>query len=59
MRLLLKTIAQKKGIKKGPRSNLINAPCGIIDLIELPIIDLQQELIGDFDYINFFVRITV
>ncbi|GAB3986472.1 DUF3052 family protein [Spirosoma daeguense] len=44
------------GVKPGARSFLVNAPADAIAAIELPAIDLETNLQGDFDYIHLFVR---
>lgn len=49
-----KSAAEKMGIKQNARSIFINAPEDAVKAIELPDIDLQKKLVGDFDYIHFF-----
>ncbi len=43
------------GIEQNARSIFINAPEDAVKAIELPDINLQKKLTGDFDYIHFFV----
>ena len=50
-----KTVAQKMGIKENARSILINALESVTNSIKLPRLDLKTKLIGEFDYILFFV----
>lgn len=42
------------GIKQGARAVFINAPADAIDAMELPGLDLDITLSGDFDYIHLF-----
>lgn len=42
------------GIKQGVRAVFINAPADAIEAIELPNLDLDTNLSGEFDYIHFF-----
>lgn len=51
---MTKTVAQKMGIKEGMRSILINAPESSVKAIELPPIEIEAELNGQFDYIHLF-----
>jgi hypothetical protein len=53
---IMKTVAQKMGIKNNIRAFFVNAPIGIFDFMELPDIEIINELNGDFDYIHFFVK---
>lgn len=48
----MRTVAQKMGIKEGSRSILINAPAEAMADINLPGIDNQTNLKGEFDYIR-------
>ena len=50
-----KSVSQKLGIKQNMRTFFVNAPEGFSDQIDLPNVDLQTKLIGEFDYIHFFV----
>lgn len=50
-----RTVAQKMGIVEGSRAILVNAPAEAVEAMDLPPLELATELIGDFDYIHFFV----
>ena len=51
---MTKSVSAKMGIKQGVRAIFINAPADAIEAIELPNLDLDTNLGGDFDYIHFF-----
>lgn len=51
---MAKPVSAKMGIKQGVRAIFINAPADAIEALELPSLDLDTELSGDFDYIHFF-----
>ena len=51
----MRTVYQKMGIKECSRSIFINAPVDAIDEINLPGIDNQTNLNGEFDYIHLFL----
>ena len=51
----MRTVAQKMGVKEGSRSIFINAPDEARIDINLPGIDNQITLNGEFDYIHLFV----
>lgn len=51
----MRIVAQKMGIKEGSRSIFINAPTEAKANINLPEIDDQTSLNGEFDYIHLFV----
>jgi hypothetical protein len=48
----MRTVSQKMRIKESSRSILINAPAGVMADINLPGIDNQTTLNGEFDYIR-------
>ncbi|MBD2754033.1 hypothetical protein [Spirosoma validum] len=50
----MKSVSAKMGVKSGARAILINAPADAIDAIDLPDLDLDTSLSGDFDYIHLF-----
>jgi hypothetical protein len=52
---MIKTVAEKMGIKENARSIFINQPQDVFDLIKFPNIRIETELKGNFDYIHFFV----
>lgn len=49
-----RSVAQKMGIKEGSRAFLKNIPDPVRDTIDLPDIQISQDLKGAFDYIHFF-----
>ncbi len=42
------------GIKQGARALFVNAPADAIDAIDLPKLDIESVLSGEFDYIHVF-----
>lgn len=50
----MKPVSAKMGVKPGIRAILINAPTEAIRAIELPALELEPTLQGDFDYIHLF-----
>ncbi len=52
---MMRTVAQKMGIKERSRSIFINAPADALMDINLPETDNQTALKGEFDYIHLFV----
>ena len=52
----MKTVAQKMGIKENSKTFLMNAPKEAIGALNLPNIQLTEELNGKFDYIHLFVK---
>lgn len=51
-----KSVAEKMGIKTGIRGILIDAPEEAVAAIEIPDMDIADELEDDFDYIHLFVK---
>ena len=49
-----RTVAQKMGIKQSALTYFVNAPASVLKTIELPKLDVSEELDGLFDYIHFF-----
>ena len=49
-----KKVSEKMGIKEKARNILINAPEDAVKDIELPLVELEKDLKGEFDYIHFF-----
>lgn len=49
-----RSVAQKMGIAEGVRAHLVNIPSAALAAIELPELEVGEELEGDFDYIHFF-----
>lgn len=53
---MIRTVAEKMGIKKDSRAILVNAPAEAIKAIDLPSLDIASKLTGDFDYIHLFAK---
>lgn len=51
---MIRSVADKMGIKEGIRTLFIQAPPEAIAAISLPKLDLASELTGSFDYIHLF-----
>lgn len=49
-----RSIAQKMGIRAGARAFFANAPPLALEAIELPELEVSEDLDGDFDYIHLF-----
>jgi hypothetical protein len=54
-----KAVSEKMGLKPGMRAILLNAPEDAIKAMDLPALELETKLKGDFDYIHFFVSSQV
>ncbi len=54
--MILKTVAQKMGIRNGVRAYFKNASSEAVTAINLPDIELVESLSGEFDYIHLFVK---
>lgn len=52
---MTKTVAEKMGVKENMRSLLINAPESALGSMELPPVQIEIKLDGEFDYIHLFV----
>lgn len=52
----MRTVAQKMGVKEKSKVIFINAPSEAIADLNLPEIDLNKTLAGEFDYIHLFVK---
>ena len=50
-----KTVAQKMGIKAGWRTHVVGEPAGVLDTLGLPPLEIETELVGEFDYLHLFV----
>lgn len=48
-------MAQKMGVKAGVRAHILGAPADCVAAMELPDLDLTDELAGEFDYLHLFV----
>ena len=53
---MIRTVAEKMGIKKDSRAILVNAPTEAIAEIDLPSLNIASRLTGYFDYIHLFAR---
>lgn len=53
---MTKTVSQKMGIKENSRAFFVNADIKALDNINLPPLETQDKLKGDFDYIHLFVK---
>lgn len=51
---MTRTVAQKMGVRPGCRAHLAGAPGDAAAAMQLPELDLVEELAGDFDYIHLF-----
>jgi hypothetical protein len=49
-------VSKKMGIKEGTRAFMVNAPEEAVEAISMPNLELAKKLVGDFDYIHFFVK---
>ena len=50
-----KKVSEKLGVKEGMRSLFVNADADAINAMQHPKLDTKIKLVGDFDYIHFFV----
>lgn len=50
-----RSVAQKMGVRAGARAFFVNAPAVVLEAMELPELEINDELLdGDFDYIHQF-----
>lgn len=49
-----RTVAQKMGVKAGSRAHFVGAPPAALRAINLPNLDVVDELEGEFDYLHCF-----
>ena len=52
--VMSRSVAQKMGIKEGALAHFVNAPASALKAIELPELQVSDDLEGEFDYIHFF-----
>ncbi|MCF2443439.1 hypothetical protein L0657_05675 [Dyadobacter sp. CY345] len=52
----MRTVADKMGIKAHSKTHFVNAPNEVIQALNLPEVELTEQLFGDFDYIHLFVK---
>lgn len=50
-----RSIADKIGVKDNMRTFFVNAPSDFATITSLPDVELKASLLGEFDYIHFFV----
>ncbi len=50
-----RTVAEKMGVKPGSRAHFVDAPATALSAIDLPDLDVVEELTGVFDYLHYFV----
>lgn len=53
---MVRTVAEKMGIKPHIHAHFVNAPAGLLDMIGAPTLDLVSDLDESFDYIHLFVK---
>lgn len=53
---MTKTVSQKMGIKENSRSIFVDADQAALENIKLPVLDIQENLEKEFDYIHLFVK---
>lgn len=51
---MVKSVSAKMGLKAGDRAIFIFAPADAIQAIETPLLTLETELQGEFDYMHLF-----
>nr|WP_315463404.1 hypothetical protein [uncultured Rhodoferax sp.] len=52
---MLKTVAQKMGVKEGMRAYFVDAPASVLEAIHLPGLNSSRTLHDTFDYLHVFV----
>ena len=53
---MTRTVSQKMGVKENSRAIFINPDEVAIDNLKLPLLNIQNKLKDDFDYIHLFVK---
>lgn len=53
---MIRTVSQKMGIKENSSAVFVNAEKEVLESINLPTLDIQEELEEDMDYIHLFVK---
>ncbi len=51
---MVRTVAQKMGVKAGMRAHLAGAPEAVLEAMALPDLELRRALDGSFDYVHLF-----
>ena len=54
--MITRTISQKMGVRENSRAVLVNPEKEALENINLPTLDIQENLEGEFDYIHLFVK---
>jgi hypothetical protein len=54
-----RAVSQKMGVKKGMRAFFLHAPQSTLEAINLPSLEIDAVLQGEFDYIHFFTKTQV
>lgn len=52
----MKSVSQKMGIKENSRALFIEAPDDALNGMQLPGLEVEEKLTGEFDYIHLFVK---
>ena len=52
----MKSVSQKMGIKENCRAIFIEAPADALENMQLPDIEVDDKITGEFDYIHLFVK---
>ena len=51
---MTRSVAVKMGIREGSRAFFDNAPISVLEAIDLPDLEVSDDLRGAFDYVHFF-----
>ena len=54
-----RTVSQKMGVKEGLRAFFLHAPKSALEAINLPCLEVDSALQGEFDYVHFFTKTQV
>jgi len=52
----MKSVSQKMGIKENRRAIFIEAPADALENMQLPELEIEDNITGEFDYIHLFVK---
>ena len=50
-----RTVSEKMSVRPGSRAHLVGAPADAVAALELPPLDLTEDLDGEYDYLHLFV----
>lgn len=53
---MIRTVAEKMGIRANTRSYFANAPVDVLEYMDLPSLDISQALQGEFGYLHVFMK---